>query len=258
MSLPFTLDQFLDVFARYNLAVGPAALALWVISAVMLLALVVAPGARRSRTAAALLAALWAWGGVGYHMAFFASINPAARGFAALFLIEAVLLAWFGAIRGRLSFGSAPRGMRALGVGFALYGLAYPGINLLLGHTYPRMPTFGVPCPTTIFTIGLLLTCGKGRPVGVVVVPVLWGLIGGSASFVLGVSADYALLLGSVVLTADALRRVRALQRGHAAGQPHLHERARAGRVADANRALEELHDLPRDGEAEPGAAGAP
>jgi Family of unknown function (DUF6064) len=37
------------------------------------------------------------------------------------------------------------------------YALAYPGINAVQYLTLSRIPTFGGPCPTTIFTIGLLM-----------------------------------------------------------------------------------------------------
>lgn len=34
----------------------------------------------------------------------------------------------------------------------------HPVIGILVGHTWPAMPMLGIaPCPTTIFTIGLLL-----------------------------------------------------------------------------------------------------
>jgi hypothetical protein len=67
-------------------------------------------------------------------------------------------------------------------------------LNLLSGHTYPASPTFGVPCPTGILTAGLFLTAAKRLPIAVVVVPVLWAIIGGSAALVLGVTTDYVLL----------------------------------------------------------------
>ena len=73
------------------------------------------------------------------------------------------------------------------------YALAYPALNMLAGHTYPASPTFGVPCPTGILTAGLLLTTAHRPPIPVVVVPVLWALIGGSAALVLGVATDYVL-----------------------------------------------------------------
>jgi hypothetical protein len=71
---------------------------------------------------------------------------------------------------------------------------------MALGHDYPATPTFGLPCPTTILTIGVLLTVQGSVPVGLSVVPILWAFIGGSAALLLDVQTDYVLLAGGVVL----------------------------------------------------------
>ena len=59
MGLPFTTDRFLDVFAEYNRALWPFAVALWAYAfvAVVLLARREASG----RFVALLLSAEWAW-----------------------------------------------------------------------------------------------------------------------------------------------------------------------------------------------------
>lgn len=220
MSLPFTTDAFFEVFARYNLAMWPVVVALWLAAAGALGAVVAAPGERSSRFATAVLAALWLWGGVAYHAMYFTSINPAAWAFAALFVGEAALLAWYGLRQRRLAFGTATGLARGLGFGLTLYALAYPVLNLLAGHSYPASPTFGVPCPTGIFTAGLLLTTAPRPPVVVVAVPVLWALIGGSAALVLGVATDYVLLACSVLLVVDTVRRARP--RSVSGPQPHV------------------------------------
>ena len=147
-----------------------------------------------------------------YHAWLFSRINPVAPLFAGLFLVEAMLLAWFGVVRGRIAFSSGARLWRAAGMGLAIYAMAYPFVNLLLGHEYPRVPTFGVPCPTAILTIGLLLTTGTARPTVVVAIPIVWGFIGGSAALVLGVTADYVLLGAGLLLGIHTLLGHAALQ----------------------------------------------
>jgi hypothetical protein len=59
MSLPFTTDAFFEVFARYNAAVWPVVVALWVAAASALGAVGRAPGERSSRLASAVPPALW-------------------------------------------------------------------------------------------------------------------------------------------------------------------------------------------------------
>jgi hypothetical protein len=207
MSLPFTADAFFEVFARYNAAVWPVVVALWVAAAGVVVTVVRAPGDRASRLAAGVLAVLWLWGGVVYHALYFTRINPAAWGFAALFIAEAALLAWYGVVQRRLVFGAASGIARGLGIGLACYALAYPALNVLAGHAYPASPTFGVPCPTGILTAGLLLTTANRPPIPVVVVPALWALIGGSAALALGVTSDFVLLACSVLLIVDTVRK---------------------------------------------------
>lgn len=210
MSLPFTADAFFEVFARYNAGTWPVVVALWVAAAAALVVVVSAPGERSSRLASAMLAVLWLWGGLVYHATYFTSINPAAWGFAALFVGQSGLLAWYGLVQRRLAFGTATGLPLGLGLGLALYALAYPALNVVAGHAYPASPTFGVPCPTGIFTVGLLLTSANRPPIAVAVVPLLWAIIGGSAAVVLGVVTDYVLLACSVILVVDAIRRTPA------------------------------------------------
>lgn len=208
MSLPFSPAAFFDVFARYNLALWPAALALWLAAGAVLLTLVRSPGPRTDHLVVIVLVALWAWGGAVYHAIYFTAINPAAWAFALLFLVEAGLLLWAGLVRHHLSCGSAASTATIAGTGLVLYALAYPGLSIAAGHPYPATPTFGVPCPTTIFTVGVLLTCRR-PPVSVTLIPLVWSLIGGSAAVLLGVTADYVLLACAPILTAHLWRTHR-------------------------------------------------
>jgi hypothetical protein len=74
--------------------------------------------------------------------------------------------------------------------------IIYPILGTLLGHGYPRSPSFGVaPCPTTIFTFGLLLLTSARVPKSLLVIPFLWSLLGFTAAFLLGVPEDIGLLV---------------------------------------------------------------
>jgi hypothetical protein len=46
-----------------------------------------------------------------------------------------------------------------LGVALIAYAVViYNALGYVLGHSWPNLPVFGVaPCPTTIFTFGMLL-----------------------------------------------------------------------------------------------------
>lgn len=200
--LPFTIEQFLAVFTSYNNAIWPAQLIAYALGAIAV-SLVIRGGPRADRAVAAILAAMWAFTGIGYHLTFFASINEAAYGFGALFLIEAAALAYAGVYRNRLNFGFAADPAAWAGVFFVVYATAlYPLIGIATGHPYPELPMFGLtPCPVTIFTLGMLLLTVNPPSGYLLAIPLLWSLIGGSAAILLQIPQDW-LLLASGAITA--------------------------------------------------------
>jgi hypothetical protein len=198
MNLPFTRDQFFEVFARYNEGVMPLQLALLLLALSAFGAMVIR---RRGsdRVVSAILAGLWLWMGIVYHLIYFAPVNAAAPIFAAMFLAAAALFAWAGVVRGRLVFDGDNRARRIAGHALIAYALVgYPIVSLLLGRQYPDVPTFGVPCPTTIFTMGMLAFLSRPFPRYVLVVPIAWAFIGGQAAFLLSVPEDLGLLLAGL------------------------------------------------------------
>ena len=80
--------------------------------------------------------------------------------------------------------------------------LIYPILGYFLGHVYPYSPTFGAPCPTTIFTFGLLLWTDGKFPKYLLIIPVIWSIVGFSAAFQWGVLEDIMLLISALVATA--------------------------------------------------------
>jgi hypothetical protein len=212
VNLPFTRDQFFEVFARYNEGVMPLQLALLQLALSAFGAMVIR---RRGsdRVVSAILAGLWAWMGIVYHFIYFAPVNAAAPMFAAMFLAAAALFAWAGVVRGRLVFDGESRARRIAGHALIAYALVgYPIVSLLVARQYPDVPTFGVPCPTTIFTIGMLAFLSRPFPRYVLVVPITWALIGGQAAFLLGVPEDGGLLLAGLAglwLAFDRPRQAR-------------------------------------------------
>lgn len=197
MKMPFTREQFFDSLGRYNDAVGPAPLGLVALS-LFAVALVVT-GRGRSRAIPVIVAALWTWMAVAYHFAIFTLINPAAWAFGVAFLGAAALFL-ARALRGGMVF-EVPRGAaRFVSAGLLLYAwIGYPLVGWLAGHVYPKTPTFGLPCPTTIFTLGLLLLVRRPAPLAVFVVPLVWSGIGSVAAFRFGVVEDYGLSIAGVV-----------------------------------------------------------
>lgn len=201
MTTPFTVQQFFEVFASYNAAIWPAQIAAYVLG----LAIVASLGLKwlhASRLILLALALMWLWNGIGYHLLFFAAINPAATVFAGIFVVQSMLLAGGALARPRLPFVVGHDFRSVVGIIFILFAMfVYPALGFWAGHGFMAGPMFGVaPCPTTIFTIGLLLLA-RGRLVSVLaIIPFLWSLVGLAAALQLGMYEDLALPVAGLVL----------------------------------------------------------
>jgi hypothetical protein len=200
MTLPFSAREFFEVFARYNTAVWPVQIAL-VVAAMVVVVLAWRPRPGSERAIGVILGALWLWMAAVYHLIFFRTINPAATVFAVLFLAEAAILLFQVGWKGRVRFVRRP-GMRgavgALLVVFALAG--YPALAHALGHRFPAMPTFGLPCPTVIFTLGVLAWAEPRPSWSMLAIPLAWSALGASAAVQLGVWEDLGLVAAGLVL----------------------------------------------------------
>jgi hypothetical protein len=83
-------------------------------------------------------------------------------------------------------------------------------LSSALGRGYPAAPTFGTPCPTTIFTLGVLACLRPPCPPRVFIAPVLWAVIGSQAALLFGVYEDLGLAAAAAVGAALALHCARA------------------------------------------------
>lgn len=197
--LPFTPEQFFAVFEQYNTAVWPAQVVLYLLA----LAVIAAVGGGRRGCRAWVMAVLgvqWLWTGLVYHLVFFTRINAAAWVFGALFILEGVLLGWYACRLHQVEV-ARPRGWRGwLGAALIAYAVViYPLLGLAAGEGPPRLPVLGLPCPTTIMTLGLAFWLAPHFPRSLLAVPLLWAAIGGSATFALGVHQDLGLLVAGAL-----------------------------------------------------------
>ncbi len=206
--MPFSVEEFYAVFAQYNHAVWPAQYVLFALAcfAVYFAAL---PSRTYDRIAIGILAFFWAWMALAYHVAFFSRINPAAPIFAVAFLVQAGMLWWYGVRGGSVELhlrNDAAGWVGGLAIAYALG--AYPILSGVFGHVFPYAPTFGLPCPTTIFTFGLLLWAQRPFPYALLIVPALWALTGTFAAISLGMPADFGLPAVALAALGIVLGRV--------------------------------------------------
>jgi len=212
--LPFTREEFVALFAQYNLAVWPVQVLAYVLGIAMVASIWWRPRAA-DRFVACGLAAMWLWTGIAYQWMHFAAINPAAFGFAALFVLQGILFI-VAAARGTLHFGVPDNALAWAGVALVFYAaVLYPLLGRLAGHEYPALPMFGIaPCPVVIFTFGLLLMATTRVSRWLLVAPVAWSLIGGSAAFLLRIPQDWLLLFSGLAVPIIVLQERRAARAG--------------------------------------------
>jgi hypothetical protein len=209
--LPFTREEFLAIFATYNEAIWPMQSLAMVLGAIAVIA-IFWRAALSDRIVAACLGLMWMWTGIMYHILYFAAINTPAYGFGAMFVVQGILLILSGSILHQLKFGYVNDWASWGGLAFIGYAaFVYPVLGVLTGHAYPQLPMFGVtPCPVTIFTFGILLLTTARVPRWLLVIPVIWSLIGGSAAFLLGVAPDWLLLVSGLITIALLITRHKA------------------------------------------------
>ncbi len=209
--LLFSPRTYYRLFELYNAAIWPAQVAALLLG-LAILALVLRPRAGGGRFVAGVLAACWLFVAVAFHALRYATINWGAAYFAGLFAIEAILLAWIGAVRGRWSVGRPgdPAGWAGLAMFlFALGG--QPFLGAALGREWRGAEIFGVaPDPTAIATLGLLLLVrGRGRGV-LMVVPVLWCAVTGAFLSAMKAPDWWIAPVAAAVAVAAALWQARA------------------------------------------------
>lgn len=199
MNLPFNATQFLQIFENYNNAVWPFQIILNLL-ALTAISLAFKKMKHRDKIISGILAFFWLWIGIVYHLVFFTTINKGAYLFGVLFIIQGVLFVFSGIVKDKLVFQFRFDANNIVGILLIFYALIiYPIIGHFFGHIYPQQPTFGLPCPTTIFTFGILLWTFKRVPKYVLIIPVLWSIIGFSAAINLGIKEDFGLLVAGLL-----------------------------------------------------------
>jgi hypothetical protein len=196
--ITFTLVDFLDLMVKYNTTFWPMQLIAYGLGVIAVI-LVVWKTGWSSRITAGVLALFWLWVGAVFNAFYFTRLMPLAIVFALLFVIQGILFA-ISALRQNLTFRFRPNVYGIVGGLMIFYAMvAYPAIEYLLGRGYPQLLPFGlVPCPTAIFTLGMLLWSEKKLPWTLWVIPVLYAL-SGLVPVSIGIVEDIGLIASGLV-----------------------------------------------------------
>ena len=184
--LLFSPRTYYRMFELYHEAIWPAQL-LVLATAVAIIGLLWRDDERGGGVIAAMLAASWLWVGVMFHLRQYASINWAARYFAALFVAEAVLILWLGVMRRRLTFGRSHSAGRWWAAAlFAVAAVLPPLAGRAAGRTWAQVELPGLtPDATAVATLALLVLARPRAPGVLLVAPLVWCVIGGATLWAL-------------------------------------------------------------------------
>jgi len=203
------LNEFLAMFARGNAAIWPMQL-VWYVSALAMMGLALWPTRRSTQLICLLAAAYLVWEGIAYFGVADSGISLNWL-WAAVFVLEAVLLLFAGLVRRDLVI--APRWDLAsiLGGAFIAYSLiAYPIIGMLGGHPLSTLPLFGLsPCATVIFFFGLLLWARPPAPTYLLPLLLAWGLQAAPSALATGIVVDAGMVVVGVTTAVVILWRDR-------------------------------------------------
>ena len=172
--LLFSPRTYYRMIERHNEAVWPAQL-LTMALGIGILGALRQPSTTQGRIIAGILALLWMWVAWAFLLYRYATINWAIKYVVPFFVLEALLLVWWGVIGGKLSFAGRPTAIGRLGTAlFVLSLLLYPALAVIVGRPWNQAEVFGIaPDPTAIATVGLLLLTSRLRW-GLLRVPLLW------------------------------------------------------------------------------------
>jgi hypothetical protein len=198
MNIPFTTEDFLRVIRSYNESVFPAQV-IFNLLAILVIYLIFSKIKYKNKYISSALSFFFLWIGIIYQLMFFTEINKAAYLFGVLFIIQGILFFIYGVYLDKLEFSFKNNYLNYTGIFFILYAmLIYPLLGSVLGHSYPNSPTFGLPCPTVIFTFGVLLFIKNKISIFVLIIPVLWSLIGFNAAIYFTIYEDMGLLIAGI------------------------------------------------------------
>lgn len=212
MSLPFTLEQLLELFGNYNRTIWPMQVIAYLLG-IAALFFAVKKTKYSSRIISAILSFFWLWVGILCNLMYFSQIWKVFIIFGILSIIQGILFLIAGVFKSNISFRFRLDGYSITGILFIIYAmLGYPILGYFLGRIYPQSLSFGlVPCPTTVFTFGMLLLTDKKLPKYILLIPLIASL-SGFLAIPLGILEDIGMVIAGLLGTFMILYRDKKRQ----------------------------------------------
>lgn len=211
MNISLTIDQMLSVFEAYNTATWPVQVIICLlgITAVFLTTRTLK---NSSKIISAILSFTWLWTGIVFCILYWAPVFAPSYGYAALYIIQGVIFFAY-IFNTKLSFRFEANIYSIIGTIFIAYSMVgYLLVGYFLDHIYPQSVSIILaPCPTVVFTFGLLLMTDKKVPKYILIIPLFWSLCG-IIPVLMGISEDIGLIIAGVAGTILILVRDRNSQ----------------------------------------------
>ncbi|MDQ3996890.1 MAG: DUF6064 family protein [Gemmatimonadota bacterium] len=207
--LLFSPRTYYRLFELHNRALWPGHLA-FLGAGISILVLARRSTPWSSTAIMVLLSACWLFVAWAFHLERYATINWAARYFAAAFLLQASLMLWHGLRRRRLLFAPPRNRVDRAAFGLVLFALfVEPLIGPLVGREWRQLEVFGAtPDPTVIATLGILATASPRPPRRLLVIPALWCAISGATLWAMGSPDSLVVpIAGLIAVVVAALKR---------------------------------------------------
>ena len=202
---PYDRQSWFNLVGDYNQAIQlvyPIALLLILLTSNLLIRSTKTVSSYQSvKLCLALVGFSWLWVGMVFHAHYFSDLNWAAPWFGWVFVLQSGLLllaavfikaaSWvsFSSLRGRLA------------IFLLLIGLLiYPLSGLLEGRAFTQLEWFPLlPAPVTLVSFALVISLNSRWRHGLVIIPVLWGVISAAFATTLGL-LEFYFMAGAIVL----------------------------------------------------------
>jgi hypothetical protein len=195
--LSFETSEFFLVLEQYNQDVWP----LQVVAFFLALAAIlfsVKSTKWSTRLVLIVLAFFWLWNGIVFCMLYWASGYIYAYFFVLTSTVQGVFFIQQ-SIHPTFNFTFKGGAQSIIGLIFIVYAImGYQILGIALDHVYPRFFPVGlVPCPTTIFTLGLFLLADGKLPKYLLILPVI-GALSGLIPVSGGIYEDIGLMIAGI------------------------------------------------------------
>lgn len=198
--LSFSIEEFLLVLESYNLAIWPFQIFAYIL-VISALFFSVKPMSYSAKIVLAILSFFWLFAGIVFCFLFWAPSHIFGYIFGICCVLQGLMFL-YSISRSDITVGSRDITYILIGILFVLYAIiGYQIFGYYLGHVYPKYFAVGLlPCPTTIFTFGILLIINEKIPIKYLVIPLMVSL-GGILAAYKGIYEDIGLIIAGILGT---------------------------------------------------------